>query len=36
VFSWTNDDGTAGHIRGADLLRIDGDNVVEKLSYVKG
>jgi ketosteroid isomerase-like protein len=36
VFSWTNDDGSAGHIRGADVLRINGDSVVEKLSYVKG
>jgi ketosteroid isomerase-like protein len=36
VFSWTNDDGSPGHIRGADVLRIEGDNVIEKLSYVKG
>jgi ketosteroid isomerase-like protein len=36
VFSWTNDDGSAGHIRGADVLLIKGDSVVEKLSYVKG
>jgi ketosteroid isomerase-like protein len=36
VFSWTNDDGSAGHIRGVDVLRINGDSVIEKLSYVKG
>jgi ketosteroid isomerase-like protein len=36
VFSWTNDDGSAGHIRGVDVLRVEGDSVVEKLSYVKG
>ena len=36
VFSWTNDDGSAGHVRGADVMRIAGDKVVEKLSYVKG
>ena len=33
---WTNDDGSAGHVRGADVMRIAGDKVVEKLSYVKG
>jgi uncharacterized protein (TIGR03086 family) len=36
VFSWTNDDGTAGHVRGADVMRVAGGKVVEKLSYVKG
>ena len=36
AFSWTNDDGTGGHVRGTDVLRIAGDKVVEKLSYVKG
>lgn len=35
-FSWTNDDGSRGHVRGADVLRVRDGVVVEKLSYVKG
>lgn len=35
-FSWTNDDGTRGHVRGADAMRVRDGLVVEKLSYVKG
>ena len=30
-YSW---DG--GHIRGVDLFKVDGDRILEKLSYVKG
>lgn len=36
VFSWTNDDGSRGHVRGADVMRIRDGLVVEKFSYVKG
>ncbi len=36
VFSWTNGDGSRGHVRGADVMRVRDGRVVEKLSYVKG
>jgi len=36
TFSWTGDDGAPGHVRGADVMRVAGGLVVEKLSYVKG
>lgn len=35
-FSWRTDDGTPGHVRGVDVLRLRDGLVVEKLSYVKG
>jgi uncharacterized protein (TIGR03086 family) len=35
-FSWTNADGSSGHVRGADVMRVRGDRIAEKLSYVKG
>ena len=35
-FSWRNDDGSEGHVRGVDVLTVRDDLVVEKLSYVKG
>ena len=35
-FSWTEPDGTPGHVRGVDVLRLRGGLVAEKLSYVKG
>jgi uncharacterized protein (TIGR03086 family) len=35
-FTWTNDDGSEGHVRGADVLRLRDGLVSEKLSYVKG
>jgi uncharacterized protein (TIGR03086 family) len=35
-FTWTNDDGSPGHVRGVDVLRIRDGLVWEKLSYVKG
>jgi ketosteroid isomerase-like protein len=35
-YSWTNDDGTSGHIRGVDVFRLRGGKIAEKLSYVKG
>jgi uncharacterized protein (TIGR03086 family) len=36
LFAWTNDDGTPGHIRGVDVIRVADGRIVEKLSYVKG
>ncbi len=35
-FDWTEDDGTPGHVRGVDVLRLRDGRVCEKLSYVKG
>jgi len=35
-FSWTEPDGSPGHVRGVDVLRLDEGRIVEKLSYVKG
>jgi len=36
VFAWTNDDGSRGHVRGADVIRVRDGLIAEKLSYVKG
>jgi ketosteroid isomerase-like protein len=36
LFTWTNDDGSLGHVRGVDVLRFRDGKVAEKLSYVKG
>lgn len=36
VYHWTGEDGSAGHIRGADIFRVRAGKVAEKLSYVKG
>ena len=35
-FTWTDDDGSEGHVRGVDVIRFRGGLVLEKLSYVKG
>jgi uncharacterized protein (TIGR03086 family) len=35
-FSWTEADGSEGHVRGVDVLRFRDGKVSEKLSYVKG
>jgi uncharacterized protein (TIGR03086 family) len=35
-FSWTNPDGSPGHVRGVDVLRLRDGRVCEKYSYVKG
>ncbi len=35
-YEWTNDDGSTGHVRGVDVLRLRDGLVCEKLSYVKG
>jgi ketosteroid isomerase-like protein len=36
LYRWRNPDGSQGHVRGVDLLRVRDGTVVEKLSYVKG
>ena len=36
VFAWTNDDGSPGHVRGVDVIRVREGKIAEKLSYVKG
>jgi ketosteroid isomerase-like protein len=36
LYRWRNADGSAGHVRGVDLLRVRDEKVAEKLSYVKG
>jgi uncharacterized protein (TIGR03086 family) len=35
-FAWRNADGTPGHVRGIDLIRVVNGRIAEKLSYVKG
>jgi len=35
-FEWVDDDGSPGHVRGVDLIRLRDGLVCEKLSYVKG
>ena len=35
-YDWTASDGTRGHVRGVDVLRVQGGKVAEKLAYVKG
>ena len=35
-YRWRNGDGSAGHVRGVDVIRVRSGKVVEKLSYVKG
>ncbi len=35
-YTWTNDDGTAGAIRGVDVMRVRDGKIAEKLAYVKG
>ncbi|HSE07927.1 MAG TPA: TIGR03086 family metal-binding protein [Nocardioidaceae bacterium] len=36
MFTWAEQDGSPGHVRGVDLLRFRDGKVSEKLSYVKG
>jgi uncharacterized protein (TIGR03086 family) len=35
-FTWTNQDGSQGHVRGVDVMQFRDGLVSEKLSYVKG
>ena len=34
-YRWRNPDGSPGHVRGVDVLRVRDGKVVEKLSYVR-
>jgi ketosteroid isomerase-like protein len=36
IYSWIDDQGQPGHIRGVDVYRIADGLIAEKLSYVKG
>lgn len=36
LFTWTEEDGRQGHVRGVDVLTFRDGLVAEKLSYVKG
>lgn len=36
TYSWLNENGTRGHVRGVDVYKIRGGLIAEKLSYVKG
>lgn len=35
-FDWTDEDGSPGHVRGVDVMRMRDGKVSEKFSYVKG
>jgi ketosteroid isomerase-like protein len=35
-FSWKNDDGSTGTVRGVDVIRVRDGKVAEKFAYVKG
>jgi ketosteroid isomerase-like protein len=36
TYEWTNPDGSRGHVRGVDVMRVRDGKVAEKLAYVKG
>jgi steroid delta-isomerase-like uncharacterized protein len=36
TYHWVEPSGTAGHVRGVDLYRVEDGLIAEKLSYVKG
>ena len=36
LYRWTREDGTQGHIRGVDVLRVRDGKIAEKLAFVKG
>ena len=36
IYTWQDDDGTTGSIKGVDVLRVRDGKVAEKLAYVKG
>jgi ketosteroid isomerase-like protein len=36
VYRWWNADGSPGHVRGVDVIRVRDGKVAEKLAYVKG
>jgi ketosteroid isomerase-like protein len=36
VYTWQDESGAHGHVRGVDIFRFRDGKIVEKLSYVKG
>ena len=36
LYRWRNPDGSEGHVRGVDVMRVRNGNVAESLAYVKG
>jgi ketosteroid isomerase-like protein len=36
LYRWTNPDGSEGHVRGVDVMRVRNGKVAESLAYVKG
>lgn len=34
--TWVDDNGETLHIRGVDIFRVEGDRIIEQLSYIKG
>jgi ketosteroid isomerase-like protein len=36
VYTWADDQGQVGHVRGVDVLRVRDGRIDEKLAYVKG
>jgi ketosteroid isomerase-like protein len=36
LYTWSNEDGSSGRVRGVDVFRVRDGKVAEKLSYVKG
>lgn len=36
IYHWNEASGKTGHIRGIDLYKLEGGQIAEKLSYVKG
>jgi ketosteroid isomerase-like protein len=36
IYTWVDDDGSEGSIKGVDVLRVRDGKVAEKLAYVKG
>ena len=35
-FTWKNDDGSEGAVRGVDVIRVRDGTIAEKFAYVKG
>jgi ketosteroid isomerase-like protein len=36
IYSWLDEQGAPGHVRGVDIYKLRGGLIAEKLSYVKG
>jgi ketosteroid isomerase-like protein len=35
-YTWVDESGQPGHVRGVDIFKLEGGQICEKLSYVKG